>query len=97
MSTLSVFAVDDDPDFVTSTEQSLTQSGYRVISAGNGQEAVDAALANGIDALVLDLRLPILSGLEVYLKLKALDRAVPTLVVTGDRTTDSATVREAFS
>lgn len=78
-----ILLVDDDPDFVKSTEQYLAQAGYRVISAHNGQEAVKAALANGVDALVLDQRLPILSGLEVYLELKALGRAVPTLIVTG--------------
>lgn len=78
-----VLVVDDDPDFAESTEKMLTEKGYTVLVAHDGEEAIEKVLANSIDFLVLDLRLPVLSGLEVYLELKRRERTVSTLIVTG--------------
>ena len=78
-----VLVADDDPEFVRSVEHFLTELGHSVLVAHTGREAVDKALSNGIDVLILDLRLLVLSGLEVYLELKKRDRSVPTIVVTG--------------
>ncbi len=61
----------------------LTEKGYSVCHAPTGREAVDRMLEGGVDYLVLDLRLPVLSGLEVYLELKKQGRVVPTVIVTG--------------
>jgi CheY-like chemotaxis protein len=47
------------------------------------QEAIERIRANGIDILILDLRMPILSGLETYLELKRTGHAIPTLIVTA--------------
>jgi len=78
-----VLVADDDPDFVRVTEVALTEKGYTVCHAHTGREAVDRMLEGGVDYLILDLRLPVLSGLEVYLELKQQGRAVPTVIVTG--------------
>ena len=61
----------------------LVNNGYIVFVAGNGQEAIERIRSNGIDILILDLRLPILSGLETYLELKRTGHAIPTLIVTA--------------
>ncbi len=78
-----VLVVDDDDDFAESVAKFLTDRGYRVLVARTGEEAVEMVLADGIDLLVLDLRLPVLSGLEVYMELKKRDAAVPTIIATG--------------
>jgi two-component system response regulator HydG len=78
-----ILMADDDGDFVASVQNLLVEQGYAVIVAHTGQEAVDVILADGIDILILDLRLPILSGLEVYLTLKKHGRVLPTIIVTG--------------
>jgi two-component system response regulator HydG len=78
-----ILMADDDPDFVDSLNNLLSDRGYRVLVARTGREALDAILADGIDILVLDLQMPVLSGLEVYLELKRHDRALPTIIVTG--------------
>ena len=78
-----ILLVDDDSDFIQSMVMALEERGYTVIVAINGQEAVDKVLTNGIDVLILDLRMPVLSGLEVYLELNKNDRVVPTVIVTG--------------
>jgi DNA-binding response OmpR family regulator len=78
-----ILVVDDDPDFVESVKNLLVDKGYTVFVATNGQEAIKRIRANGVDVLILALRLPILSGLETYLELKRTGYAVPTLIVTA--------------
>jgi len=78
-----ILVVDDDKDFVESVKNLLVGNGYVVFVATNGQEAIERIRSNGIDILILDLRLPILSGLETYLELKRIGHAVPTLIVTA--------------
>jgi two-component system response regulator HydG len=78
-----ILLTDDDQDFVDSLKDFLTDHDYFVVVAHTGQEAVDRILANHIDILILDLRLPVLSGLEVYLTLKKQNRVVPTVIVTA--------------
>lgn len=78
-----VLLADDDPDFLDGLSRALTAGGYRTLLARDGQEAVEMVNAGDIDCLVLDLRLPILSGLEVYLELKRQGHAVPTIIVAG--------------
>jgi DNA-binding response OmpR family regulator len=78
-----VLVADDDPDFVRAMEMALTENGYSVCHAHTGREAVDRMFEGVVDYLVLDLRLPVLSGLEVYLELKKQGLAVPTVIVTG--------------
>jgi two-component system, NtrC family, response regulator HydG len=78
-----VLIADDDPSFSDSISEVLAAAGYRVEIARTGQEAVDKATQASIDCLILDLRLPILSGIEVFMKLKQLGRVVPTILATG--------------
>ena len=78
-----ILIVDDDADFVASIKDLLVSNGYVVFVARDGQEAIERIRANGIDILILELRLPILSGLEIYLELKRTGHALPTLIVTA--------------
>ncbi len=87
-----ILVADDDPDFVHSLEMYLSNADYKVLVARTGQEALDRALANYADILILDLQLPVLSGLEVYLELKRQQRSLPTLIVTGHATKEAQTI-----
>ncbi|MGH7123339.1 MAG: response regulator [Stellaceae bacterium] len=78
-----VLVADDDPEFAGSIEPVLRQSGYVVETARNGREALEKASAPGLTCLILDLRMPLLTGLEVYLKLKEAHISMPTIFVTG--------------
>jgi two-component system, NtrC family, response regulator HydG len=78
-----VLVVDDDLDFVSSTRDFLAHSGYRVFVASNGEEAIRNLHSKAIDVLILDLRMPILDGLETCLKLKKDGIFVPTIIVTA--------------
>ncbi len=78
-----VLVADDDPEFTASIEPILVQHGYRVRIVTSGREVIEKATTEGVDCLILDLKMPMLSGLEAYVQLRAAGRAVPTIFVTG--------------
>jgi two-component system response regulator HydG len=78
-----VLVADDDPDFAASVVPLLASRGYSVEVARTGEEAVAMAAVPRIDCLILDLRMPTLSGLEVYHQIKAAGRIIPTIFITA--------------
>jgi DNA-binding response OmpR family regulator len=61
----TVLVVDDDPRIVELLHIALGAHGYRVLSAGNGEDALRMALEEQPDLVILDVRLPRRSGYEV--------------------------------
>lgn len=66
-----VLVVDDEPEVVKLVQRLLSSRGHVVSSARDGQEALDAILADRPDVLVIDLALPKIDGLEVTRRLRA--------------------------
>ncbi len=87
-----ILIADDDADFSENLSEHLTDHGMTNILANNSRDAIDAVLSNPIDVLILDLRMPIINGLNVYMKLKQQGRAVNTIIVTGYSDEDSETI-----
>ncbi len=92
-----ILVVDDDADFVTSIKSLLTGKGYTVFVARNGREAIERVCSDGIDILILDLRMPILGGLETYLELKKSGHVIPTIIITAYADEDTDTIDELQS
>ncbi len=84
---------DDDTDFVDSLKSILTKAGYSIVVAHSGDEAIKRGIEHDLDALVLDLRLPVINGLEVFAELKKKGRKVPTIIVTGYADEEATTIR----
>jgi two-component system, NtrC family, response regulator HydG len=78
-----VLVADDDPDFAESLKPILAHHGYQVVIASTGQEALEKAAGAGVNCLVLDLAMPLLTGMEVYRKLRESGKSIPTIFVTG--------------
>ena len=78
-----VLVADGDAGFIDSVVPILEHAGYDVDVALTGAEALDKMIGSDVDCLVLDLRLPVLSGAELYAKLVKAGRKVPTVLVTG--------------
>jgi CheY-like chemotaxis protein len=78
-----VLVADDDPDFVASLSELLSVHGYDSAVAATGAEAVERVKNGPVGVLILDLRLPIMSGLEVYEELRKRGNPPPTIIVTG--------------
>ena len=80
-----VLLVDDDEDFVRTTEEFLKDQGYSVVVAYSGKEALEKLQTGNVRTLLLDLRMPIMSGLEVYVDLKSRGHQIPTIIMTAYR------------
>jgi len=76
--------VDDDPDMVELVRLALTDAGFSVRTAANGQDALRKARRSPPDLVVLDLLLPGLNGFSVceQLRLNPATAAVPVLMIT---------------
>lgn len=78
-----VLVVGDGPDFAETLSAYLAGHGMKTLLAHNRQEAVDGVLSNPTEILVLDLHMPIMCGLAIYLELKQQGRALKTIILTG--------------
>ena len=65
-----ILIVDDDPDAVRLITKRIQPEGYQLDIAVDGQEALDKALSKPFDLVLLDIRLPKISGLEVLSEIK---------------------------
>jgi two-component system response regulator MprA len=93
---MRVLVVDDDPDVRDSLRRSLTFEGYTVETAADGHAALSAIAAERPDAVVLDLQMPGLGGLETCRRLRERGDDVPVLMLTArDATRDRVTGLDA--
>jgi two-component system phosphate regulon response regulator PhoB len=80
-----ILAVDDDPDILKLLQYNLEKEGFSVITAANGQEALRLVRSQPPQAIILDLMLPEVDGLEVCRQIRrdeALSR-IPILMLTA--------------
>ena len=87
---MHILVVDDDQAVRDSLQRSLQYSGYDVASAADGVEALAHLSANRTDAVIMDVMMPRLDGLETTRMLRAQGNDIPILVLTardavGDR------------
>jgi DNA-binding response OmpR family regulator len=66
-----VLVADDDPDILALVRFRLERDGYEVLSAPDGETALDRALARPPDLALLDVMMPRLDGYEVTRRLRA--------------------------
>ena len=80
-----VLLVDDYPDALETWRLYLNLSGYDVVTAADGRAAVDVAHASHPDIIVMDLELPVLSGIDAARELRAADdtAGIPMIAATG--------------
>jgi len=78
-----VLLVEDDPAVRGAVERALRGAGHTVDIAASGDRGLAAATATPFDAIVLDLGLPVLDGLEVCRRLRAAGDRVPVLMLTA--------------
>ena len=77
-----ILVVDDDPTVSEVVARYLERDGYAVETVSDGRRALDRALAEPPDLVVLDLMLPAMDGLEVCRRLRAL-APVPVIILTA--------------
>ncbi len=83
--------IDDDPALVQEqVRQAFPAPAHRVEVAGTGAEGITRVGAAPPDVILLDLRLPDMSGLEVYQQVRRVDARIPVVFVTGAKGADAA-------
>jgi len=80
---LRLLVVEDEPAISSFLRQGLTEEGFAVDTAGDGEEALELALAAPYDAIVLDVLLPRRDGFEVLAELRRHGVRTPVLMLTA--------------
>ena len=80
-----ILIVDDEPFNVDYLEQELEDWNYELISASDGQEALEQVQRESPDLILLDMMMPVMDGFEVLARLKAnpLTRDIPVVVISA--------------
>lgn len=81
-----ILIVDDDPVVGETFARMLTLEGHRVSTVQTAEAALTSAAVDAPDALILDMRMPVVSGLDFLRQLRrdARLRETPVAIVTGD-------------
>ena len=78
---LHILIVDDDTDARQTFEDVLKDKGYKTSTAATGKEAIRLCSERAYDVLFIDVKLPVLTGLDVYLAIRDMNpRAIAVLI-----------------
>lgn len=86
----TVLVVDDDPFVRATTGTVLRSRGFEVLQAGNGLEGLGLFRENRPDLLIVDLKMPVMNGLDLLSQLSDVIERTPVLVISGEGGLDEA-------
>jgi CheY-like chemotaxis protein len=91
MSKAIVLIVDDEPFNIEVLEQALDGTDYQVVTASNGQEALEKIHSEQPDLILLDLMMPVMDGFQVLAKVKddPMLRDTPIIIVSAEHDSKS--------
>jgi DNA-binding response OmpR family regulator len=87
----TVLVVDDEARLVSLVETYLTQSGFRVLTASNGREALAVAERQEPDLIILDIMMPEMDGYE-FMRIYRVDHNTPIILLTARVESDEKVV-----
>ena len=79
---MRILIVEDEPEIVRFLTLELQHEGYETESCPDGKSGLERALSGGFDLVLLDVMLPLMSGVEVLRRLRQ-ESAVPVIFVTA--------------
>ncbi len=78
----TILVVDDEPRYLRLMEVNLSTEGYRVITAADGQQAIDRTAAEKPDLILLDVMMPVMDGFTACERIREFS-AVPIIIITA--------------
>jgi two-component system response regulator HydG len=90
-----ILVVDDDENLCANLKDNLSDKGYQVSVAYDGNMAIEMARENIFDIMLIDLKLPSLNGLETYLAIRDIRPNVVAIIISGYLQTMSDLARQA--
>jgi two-component system response regulator HydG len=91
-----ILAVDDDPATCVTLKSILVGKGYEVGIAHSGEEAIATAQQQAYDIILIDMKLPVLNGLETYLAIREINPQAVAIMMTAYRQEMAGLVEEAL-
>ncbi|HEX9022037.1 MAG TPA: sigma-54 dependent transcriptional regulator, partial [Nitrospirota bacterium] len=85
-----ILLIDDDDSLRRVIEFSLTEAGHRVRTAASGEEGLRLLEKNGFDAIITDITMPGMNGMEVLASARERDPGLPVIMITAYGTIESA-------
>ena len=85
-----IILVDDDDYLLESVAELLTEDGFTVYPFSNGYKALDKLLAEQVDLVLTDIKMPEITGIELLEKIHAIDPETPVILTTGYAEVDLA-------
>ena len=85
-----LLVVDDEPNVLFSMEEGLKSDALDVITARTAREGIELVRRERPDAVILDVRLPDMSGLDAFDRLRQIDPRLPVVVITAFAATETA-------
>ena len=84
--TKTILTIDDSASIRQMVAMTLTGAGLDVLEAGNGQEGYDVATANTVHAILTDLNMPVLNGIEFIRKYRQhpSSKGIPIILLTTE-------------
>ena len=83
MAKRKILIVDDEPDFLEVMRTRLEANNYEVTTVANGEEALSYVKNNRPDAVLLDILMPGIDGLEVLKRIRKMDESLPVYIITA--------------
>ncbi|MCE5251161.1 response regulator [bacterium] len=85
-----ILIIDDEETMHDSCTQILSRGGYAILSASNGERGMSLVREARPDLVLLDLKMPGKSGIDILQEIAAIDKTIVTVVITGYATVESA-------
>jgi two-component system, response regulator PdtaR len=90
----SILVADDDERNRDVLSKMLEDRGFRIVTAGDGGEAVEIVQVQVIHVVLIDMHMPRLTGLEAVQLVRQMNALLPAILMTADATRDL--IRQAF-
>ena len=91
-----ILVVDDEPELCNTLESILAKRGYKIGIAHTGEAAIDMAQQQEYSIILIDIKLPTISGLDTYLAIKEINPKAVAIMMTGYRQEVDDLVEEAI-
>ena len=86
----TLLIVDDEPNLLYSLKKGLETDKVRVVTAETAEAGIEAVREHSPDAVILDVRLPDMSGLDAFVEMRRIDARIPVVLITAYSTTETA-------
>ncbi len=79
----TILLTDDNKEFTENLSDILELKGYKVLTAGDGFHALDIVRESPVDLILMDIKMPVMNGVETFRKIKQIRKETPVIMLTA--------------